>query len=43
MGRKHLIMENVYYDGSQTMNVAENAALGGILKQLRTEIGEMAQ
>lgn len=32
-----LIMENVNFDGKQTMNVAENTALGEILTKFRTE------
>lgn len=39
----NLLMDNVYFDGTQTLNVAENSALGDILRQFRNELPEMAQ
>lgn len=37
-----LIMDNVNFDGDQTLNVAENAALGGILSDFRKELADIA-
>ena len=31
---RQLVMDNVNFDGDQSINVEENAALGGILRQL---------
>ena len=39
----NLLMDNVYFDGTQTLNVAENTALGEILRQFRNELPEMAK
>lgn len=38
-----LIMDNVNFDGTETLNMAENTALGGILSRFRTEMADLAQ
>lgn len=34
-----MVMDNVNFDGEQTVNVAENAALGAILRKLAMNCG----
>lgn len=38
-----LIMDNVNFDGTDTINIAENTALGGILSRFRTEAADMGK